>query len=173
MGLPSRNRLRSSALVNRELVQRKSVVLSRQSWNPGPGVGVMPKAGVGLCKQLGDPSSQQRPYYEPAIRQWRSEGPNHDEQGGAIDELGSRCLAADVCLPLGKQIETAREITPPGVDRSGVPRSASLECVFRRRFDGVDFRTTQPGTRVASSQTEPGRSWTRRHEDQALRGMGS
>ena len=28
--------------------------------------------------------------------------------------------------------DAAREITPTGVDRSGVRRSASLECVFRQ-----------------------------------------
>jgi hypothetical protein len=48
-------------LVNRELAQGKSTVLSRESWNPGPGVGLAPKAGAELRKQLGGSSSQQRP----------------------------------------------------------------------------------------------------------------
>ena len=55
-----RNRLRSSALVNRELVQRKLVVLSRESWSPCPELG-LPNSGAVRCKPPGDSSSQQRP----------------------------------------------------------------------------------------------------------------
>ncbi len=33
-------------LVNKVLAQRKLIVLSRDSWSPGPGVGFMPKAGA-------------------------------------------------------------------------------------------------------------------------------
>ena len=51
---------RRAALVD-ELVQGKFTFLSGESWNPGPGVGFMPKAGAGPRKRLGGSSSQQRP----------------------------------------------------------------------------------------------------------------
>ena len=38
----------TGGMVNAELVQGKFAFLSGEGWNPGPGVGFMPKAGVGL-----------------------------------------------------------------------------------------------------------------------------
>ena len=38
----------TGGMVNAELAQGKFTLLSGEGWNPGPGVGFMPKAGVGL-----------------------------------------------------------------------------------------------------------------------------
>ena len=51
---------RSTALVNQEFVQRKLIDLPREIWNPGLGVGLMPKARALWCKPPGDSRSQPR-----------------------------------------------------------------------------------------------------------------
>ena len=45
---PSQSRSQLTVQVNGELAQGKFTFLSGEGWNPGPGVGFMPKAGVGL-----------------------------------------------------------------------------------------------------------------------------
>jgi len=44
----SQSRAQSTVQVNGEFAQGKFTFLSGESWNPGPGVGFMPKAGVVL-----------------------------------------------------------------------------------------------------------------------------
>ena len=57
----SRSRSQSTVQVNDELAQRRITFLSGESWNPGLGIGFMPKARAKGRKSLGDSSSQQRP----------------------------------------------------------------------------------------------------------------
>ena len=51
----------TGGMVNAELAQGKFTFLSGEGWNPGPGVGLMPKAGAVSGNRLGGSSSQQRP----------------------------------------------------------------------------------------------------------------
>jgi hypothetical protein len=64
--------------------------------------------------------------------------------------------------------DAAGGITPTGVDRSGAQRSASLERVFSRRFDGAGCRRGQPPASLAPGPTESGCTRPGRHDDQTV-----
>jgi len=64
--------------------------------------------------------SQPRSLYCFVVFQRRQEGPNHEEQGGATAEFGSRCHAANVRLRERSGTNVAREFPPSGGDRSGI-----------------------------------------------------
>jgi 5-methylcytosine-specific restriction endonuclease McrA len=68
---------------------------------------------------------------ESATLHWRSEGPNHEEQGGATDELGSRCRAVDVRLPQWRYPRTkVRHLVQLGVDL----QMAIKHAISRKRY---------------------------------------